>query len=217
MSAREEHDERCTGLYMGTVIADTDPEGMGRIQVTIEGFIERSNWAYPLGTSGGGSKRRGLYAVPPNGSMVGIFFNQGDIDHPYYMTGHWGNNVDGAADDNVSPGTELPERVRDVPNDEKPKLVVFETERWAVIYDDRQEERDDDGAPLPDDGSGRNSLLIVSKDDPNTAIELDGARRGITIRSTVGIFIRSNGLIDIDGTKVQIAGRMVVKNGKPIT
>ena len=217
MTSREDHDDRFPGLYMGTVVDNDDKERMGRVRVRIEGFVERSRWAYPLGTVGGGAKRRGFFSVPAVGSEVGVLFAQGDVDHPHYLAGHWGNAVDGAADDGASPGSELPQRVRDLPSAEQRLVSVFETERWAILLDDRQEAQNTAGEPQPDDGSGRNSLLIMSKDDPNTSIELDGARRGVTIKSTVAIFLEATGMVSIDGALVQIAGRRVVPSKKPIT
>ena len=75
-------DPRYTALYIGVVTNRKDPEGLGRVKVRIPGLIEpESDFALPLGTLGGGSDRRGLFAVPEVGAEVGILFNQGDVDH----------------------------------------------------------------------------------------------------------------------------------------
>jgi len=79
------------GLYVGEVVARDDPKKLGRVRVRIPGVMEpHSPWAWPLGTSGGGSKKRGLFAVPEKGAEVGVFFKQGDPSAPYYLAGHWG-------------------------------------------------------------------------------------------------------------------------------
>ena len=58
----------------------------------------------------GGSKDRGLFAVPEEGAEVGVFFKQGDLDAPYYLAGHWGK-----------PGgeSEVPEEAQKSPPDNR--------------------------------------------------------------------------------------------------
>ena len=59
------HDTRLLGLYVGYVTKRDDEEQLGRVRVCIPGVLEpESAWAWPLGTGGGGSKDRGLFAVP---------------------------------------------------------------------------------------------------------------------------------------------------------
>ena len=78
-------------MYVGYVTDRRDPEGLGRVRVCVPGVLEPfSAWAWPLGTSGGGMKDHGFFAVPEEGAEVAIFFNQGDVDAPYYLSAHWG-------------------------------------------------------------------------------------------------------------------------------
>ena len=85
------HDTRLTGMYVGYVTDRRDPERLGRVRVCVPGLIEPySAWAWPLGTSGGGSKDHGFFAVPEEGAEVALFFNQGDVDAPYFLSAHWG-------------------------------------------------------------------------------------------------------------------------------
>jgi hypothetical protein len=68
---RTEVDPRILGMHLGYVTHRDDPEGLGRVRVCIPGLIEpHSDWAWPLGTSGGGSKDHGLFAVPELGAEV---------------------------------------------------------------------------------------------------------------------------------------------------
>ncbi len=80
------------GLQMGYVPHREDPEQLGRVRVCVPGLLEpHSPWAFPLGTSGGGSKGYGLFAVPQLGAEVAVFFKEGgDLGAPYYSCGHWG-------------------------------------------------------------------------------------------------------------------------------
>jgi hypothetical protein len=84
-------DGRLLGLLVGYVTDCADPEGLGRVRVCIPGLIEpESAWAWPLGTSGGGSAGRGIFAVPEVNAQVAVFFERGDVERPYYLCGHWG-------------------------------------------------------------------------------------------------------------------------------
>lgn len=222
MSGAEEHGEgledddvRLPYFYVGMVVDDNDPEEMGRVRVKIEAVIEKSRWAYPIGTVGGGKTRRGFFNVPEVGSTVGVFFNQGDPDHPHYIAGHWGNQVEGASDEGED-GTQLPERARlpDVPAEAKKKVRVFETERWALVFDDRETPKNDDGDPIDDGVNGQDTFLILHKESGQT-IEVDGGRRGITIQATALLNIDARGLVNIgeNALIVQIAGRKVMRTG----
>ena len=83
---------RYPGLYIGEVVDREDPEGIGRVRVRIPGLVEpASNWAFPLGTVGGGSDRRGFYSVPEKGAEVGVLFTTGVlITGPLWARPVWG-------------------------------------------------------------------------------------------------------------------------------
>ena len=59
------HDSRLLGMYVGYVTKRDDDEQLGRVRVCIPGVLEpESAWAWPLGTSGGGSKDRASSRCP---------------------------------------------------------------------------------------------------------------------------------------------------------
>lgn len=88
---RDRRDQRMEGLYIGRVTRRDDPDGLGRVKVEIPGVAEpESTWAWPLGPGGGGSAQRGDFDPPAVDSTVGVLFNQGEVDEPYYLTGPWG-------------------------------------------------------------------------------------------------------------------------------
>lgn len=185
-------DPRYTALYIGEVVDREDPESLGRVRVRIPGLVEpSSNWAFPLGTLGGGNDRRGFFAVPEKGSEVGVLFHQGDVDHPYYLAGHWGK-PDGKA--------EVPEPVRDLSKEEAPKVRAFETERFLLVFDDR---------------GGKEALVIKDKKSGDQ-VEFDGAAMGITVKATSALLLKADGLVSIEGASVQINGRLVLPGPKPI-
>ncbi len=185
-------DPRYTGLYIGQVVDREDPESLGRVRVRIPGLIEpASAWAFPLGTIGGGSDRRGFFAVPEKDAEVGVLFHQGDIDHPFYLCGHWGK---------LEAGTEVPEPVKDLGKEDAPQVRSFETGRFLLVFDDR---------------SGKEALLIKDKKSGDQ-VEFDGAAMGITIKGTSALLLKADGLVSIEGASVQINGRLVLPGPKPI-
>jgi uncharacterized protein involved in type VI secretion and phage assembly len=84
-------DARMLGMHLGYVTHRDDPEGLGRVRVCIPALIEpHSDWAWPLGTVGGGSKNHGFFAVPELGAEVAVWFRQGSPEAPHYLSAHWG-------------------------------------------------------------------------------------------------------------------------------
>lgn len=185
-------DPRYTALYIGEVVDRDDPEGLGRVRVRIPGLVDpASPWAFPLGTVGGGSDRRGFFSVPEKGAEVGVLFHQGDVDHPFYLCGHWGK-----------PGgqAEVPEAARDLPKEDAPQVRAFETGRFLLVFDDR---------------SGKEAFLIKDKRSGDQ-IEFDGVGMGITIKGTSALLLKADGIVNIEGAAVQINGRLVLPGPKPI-
>ncbi len=185
-------DPRYAALYIGEVVDRDDPEGLGRVRVRIPGLIDpASPWAFPLGTVGGGSDRRGFFSVPEKGAEVGVLFHQGDVDHPFYLCGHWGK---------PNGQSEVPEPARDLSKEETAQVRAFETKRFLLAFDDRE---------------GKEAFLIKDKVSGDQ-IEFDGVGMGITIKATSALLLRADGMVNIEGAAVQINGRLVLPGPKPI-
>jgi hypothetical protein len=185
-------DQRLLGLHIGHVVDRADPLKLGRVRVRIPGLIqEASAWAFPLGTLGGGSDRRGFFAVPEYGAEVGVLFQEGDVERPYYLAGHWG--LPGGS-------TEIPDPARGLSKDETPQVRVFESRRFLLVFDDRV---------------GHETLRIEDKLS-HDQIEFDGMALGMTVKATSALILKADGLINIEGTTVVINGRVVLPGGRPI-
>ncbi len=183
---------RLDGLHVGEVVDREDPEGLGRVRVRIPGLIEpASAWAWPLGTLGGGSDRRGFFSVPEKGAEVGVLFHQGDVDHPHYLCGHWGK-PDGEA--------EVPEPARGLSKEDAPRVRAFETDRFLLSFDDRE---------------GKEAFVVKDKTSGDQ-IEFDGKGMGITVKATSALMLKADGMVSIDAAVVQINGRLVMPGTKPI-
>ena len=182
------HDTRHHGMYVGYVTDRRDPDQLGRVRVCVPGMIEpHSAWAWPLGTAGGGSKDRGLFAVPEEGAEVALFFNQGDVDQPYYLSAHWGK-----------PGgtTEVPEEAQRDPPDNR----VFATETFRVELDESK--------------GGRRLKLTNRKTGDH--LLFDAEENTVTLRGTTAITLKADGAISLEATQVTIAGRVVRPVADPI-
>jgi uncharacterized protein involved in type VI secretion and phage assembly len=82
------------GKYRGTVVNNQDPQGMGRLAVTVPDVsnVQTSTWAMPSAALAGGQS--GLYAVPPTGSNVWVEFEQGNSDYPVWSGCFWGSGAE---------------------------------------------------------------------------------------------------------------------------
>lgn len=146
------------GLFLGKVVDVDDSLGLGRVRIScpeITGKAPLPDWSWPLGTSGGGSKGRGIWAIPEVGAAAGVLFASGNIDNSYYLSGWWGepDDIGNEAPDPGGGGTKG-----------DPKLVMWETEKWKVILDTPNDE-----------------LRIESKTTPTAFIEISGGTGNMVI------------------------------------
>ena len=82
--------KRYYGKYRGLVIANIDPEQIGRVLVQVPDVLGEipSSWAMPCVPVAG--IQAGCFMVPPIGSQVWVEFEQGDPDYPIWTGGFWG-------------------------------------------------------------------------------------------------------------------------------
>jgi hypothetical protein len=134
MSAGDLHagDPRFFGLYIGCVHDNEDPLGLGRVRPivpAINGNVPM-DWAFPLGTVGGGALDRGIFSVPEKNSMIGVFPDAGDETALYYITGWWPLTQ-------VGDLSTVPKYGPDAPADAgKKKRVIWETRHWRITISD---------------------------------------------------------------------------------
>jgi uncharacterized protein involved in type VI secretion and phage assembly len=181
------------GVYEGYVYDNADPLKLGRVRVVVPGILHPySDWLMPAGQPGAGSDARGLWFIPAIGSNVLVLFKAGDPDRGRYLAGPWGA-PDGA--------TESPTFVRDLSAEDAPHVAGLQTSRWEIVIDDRD---------------GNSNLLIRDRRFPDNAIGISGETQTVEISGTVGVQIKSSGIVNIQALQVVINGRIVLPSGKPI-
>lgn len=176
----------------GVVVDNVDPLGLYRVRVMVPGLIEpASAWAFPFGTSGGGSAKRGGWIVPAVGADVVVMFLGGDPERPIYSPAWWGK---------PDAGEEMSTGVADVPANERHEVQTLELGRLLVTVDERKDKR---------------SIRFEDK-ETGDGIAWDLEEAKVMIAATSGLLFKCDGAIDIDGLQVTINGRLVATSGKAI-
>jgi uncharacterized protein involved in type VI secretion and phage assembly len=77
------------GKYRGKVETNVDPNGLGRVQVSVPAVYgnERMNWAMPCVPYAGDGV--GWFAIPPEGANVWVEFEGGDLNYPIWSGCFW--------------------------------------------------------------------------------------------------------------------------------
>lgn len=181
------------GLYDGWITDNVDPLKLGRVRIVIPGLVEpETDWASPIGCPGGGSNSRGLWSIPEIGANVAVFFKEGELETPRYLTGPWSLPKD---------STEAPTFTRNLTPAEAVQMTGLQTPRWEIVLDDRD---------------GNEGLLIRDRKNPDNAIVFDGVQQTVSINGTVAVQITSTGIVNIDAMQVTINGRIVLPTSNPI-
>ncbi|WP_117190425.1 phage baseplate assembly protein V [Rhizobium terrae] len=78
------------GKYRGTVENNIDPQGLGRVQVSVPDVLGDVTLAWAMPCSPYAGDGVGFFAVPPTGASVWIEFERGDPDYPILAGCFWG-------------------------------------------------------------------------------------------------------------------------------
>lgn len=186
--------ERVFALSLGTVIDRNDPEGDGRVRVRIPGIMEQSNWAKP---KGGGYAQWGSNDVPPLGADVYIQFLNGNPEMPIYeLADH------GMREISTQEGPK-PERF---PEFENPDVHVWGRGPFRLVIDNQEGQRQALLKVVKMVGSEEEDVAYILFNYEDNSIEIHAD-------SAVGV---SGTILDVDCATVQMNGRKLVPNGKPI-
>jgi len=184
--------QRYFGVYEGYVVDRDDPQQDGRVRVRIPGMIDdRSAWARPRG---GGSKRWGKVAVPPDEADVLVQFINGDIDRPIYEPFDFGH----------------PDGDREMfPEHDDPDVIVMGFGPFRLVVDLR-----DDVSP---------SAMLKQVHQLSDGSETDTAwiqliNNSIQVHADSAVEVDGASLVNIKSAgDIQIKNRKVLPNVRPIS
>jgi uncharacterized protein involved in type VI secretion and phage assembly len=77
------------GKYRGEVKTNLDPQGLGRVQVSVPDVLGDGKMAWAMPCLPGAGPKVGLFTVPPVGALVWVEFERGDPDYPIWVGGFW--------------------------------------------------------------------------------------------------------------------------------
>ncbi len=128
------------GVVTGKVVSVKDPDGMGRVQVSLPylGGQNESYWAPVATLMSGGS--RGSWFMPEVGDEVLMAFNQDQVDHPHIIGFLW-NGVDKPPDSDpknriiVTPGGHT---LRFEDGDGAKKVILKSSSGQTITLDDSE-------------------------------------------------------------------------------
>ncbi|MFY1637193.1 phage baseplate assembly protein V [Solwaraspora sp. WMMB335] len=195
---------RFHGVVIGIVTNNSDPDGLARVKVALPWLADdvETDWARVAAPMAGAG--RGCYFLPEVGDEVLVAFEHGNPEVPYVVGALW-NGKD-------APPVTNSDGHNDV------RVMVSRSKHTIRLIDTEQDARIEIV-----DGSGRNSIVISTKDNQITitahadvVISAGGRLRlagnGVEISSTADVkvqaksalAVKSSGQLDIEGSQVNI-------------
>lgn len=190
---------RISGVVVGVVTNNEDPEKMGRVKVKFPWLsdADESNWARVAAPTAG--KDRGFYFLPEVDDEVLVAFEHGDPRFPYVVGALW-NGTDTPPADNADGKNNVRviksrsgHVIRLTDEDGKEKIeIIDKSEKNSIVID-----------------SSKNTLTITTDKDivlsaAQGSIKLDA--KEIEIKSSAATKIKSGA-----GMEVEASGEMKVK------
>ncbi|MEY2831141.1 MAG: hypothetical protein RLZZ574_399 [Cyanobacteriota bacterium] len=170
-----------TGVTVGLVTNNKDPDGLGRIKVKFPWLsdTEESYWARVLTPMAGGD--RGIYFLPEVNDEVLVAFEQGDMSFPYILGSLW-NGKD-----------KPPVKNDDGKNNQK---VIKSRSGHQIILDDTK----DAEKIIIQDKTGKNQIVI---DSQNNQMDIK-VEKDLTIETQGKIIIKSKDDLAIECKNLSI-------------
>ena len=182
------------GLVIGIVSNNKDPDGLGRIKVTLPWLADRfeTDWARVATPMAGPA--RGFYALPEVDDEVLVGFAHGRLDSPFVLGALW-NGKD-----------KPPESNGDGKNDRR--SLTSRSGHVIRLTDTKGEERIEIL-----DKSGKNSVVVDTKSNTVTVsadadVVVRAAKGKLTLSGETGVEITSaKGPVKVGGTEVNVEAK----------
>jgi uncharacterized protein involved in type VI secretion and phage assembly len=205
------------GKYRGVVIANNDPQHLGRLRVWVPSLFPSddnqppseesplvTDWAWPC-LPFGGSPDQGLFFVPEVSSKVWVEYEEGNLDSPIWVGVFW--SAPGGA-------TEIPSEAQTMDGDQPQRRVIKTPSGHVLEFCDADGKeavtlRHTSGATMQFDEKG--SVTIGNKE--GTFVYLNAQDSELSFADKSGNNVRLGGsnltLTNSEGTVVDIAGSAV--------
>lgn len=170
----ERIERRFYGKYRGVVVANDDPERLGRLQLQVPSVLGRTvvtGWATPC-VPYGGAPGRGMLFLPEVGAGVWVEFEEGDLEFPVW-TGTFWSKPDG--DSELPRPHDATGTVADAVQDPVTRKILKTARGHTLQFEDAQ---DTESVLLQDGAHGH--LIVFDK----TGITLLDGVNGHEVRLT---------------------------------
>lgn len=210
---REERTGRVTGVVVGVVTNNKDPDKLGRVKVKFPWLSDsdESNWARVAAPMAG--KKRGFFFLPEVEDEVLVAFDHGDVSSPYVLGALW-NGKDGPPvtnDDGKNNIRIIESRsghvIRLTDEDGKEKIeIIDKSKNNSIVFD-----------------TSKNTITIKSDKDIELSaakgtIKLDADKIEINAKNNLkaasssgGVDVSAKGQMKIKGQAVNMEGGSAVK------
>ncbi len=171
-----------TGIAIGVVTNNEDPDKMGRVKVMFPWLDEQVESAWARWISPMAGNDRGFFCLPEVNDEVAIAFEHGDFNRPYILGALW-NGVDTTPDSAAVKSGEVVHR-------------VWKTRTGHIIR--------------LDDTSGAGKIEVIDQSG-NNSIVIETASNKITIKSAGEIALDATSKITLNAANIEIKGTAGVK------
>ncbi len=190
--APEEPHTTTTGLIIGIVTDNQDPEKQGRVKVKFPALSSdhASNWARVV--SPGGGAGRGFQFLPEVNDEVLVGFEHGDVQYPYVLGGLWnGRDAPSKGSDQAIKGGKVEQR------------VIRSRSGHMITLDDS-----DSGSGITiEDKSGNKIVFDTQKNDISISVQGNlslKADRNISLEASGQIEIKAGATVDVKGSVIKL-------------
>jgi len=200
-----DHTARITGVVVGVVTNNQDPDGLGRVKVKFPWLsdADESTWARLVSPMAG--KERGLYVLPEVDDEVLVVFEHGDVRFPYVLGALWNGKDKPPADNSDGKNNVrlLKSRsghvIRLSDEDGKEKIeIIDKSEKNSIVFD-----------------TANNTITLTADKDiilsaPQGTIKLDGQKieakssADAKVEAGAGMDVKASGTLNIKGATVNI-------------
>ncbi len=200
-----DHTARITGVVVGVVTNNQDPDGLGRVKVKFPWLsdTDESYWARIVSPMAGNG--RGLYCLPEVDDEVLVVFEHGDVRFPYVLGALWNGKDKPPADNSDGKNNVrlLKSRsghvIRLSDEDGKEKIeIIDKSEKNSIVFD-----------------TAKNTITITADKDiilsaPQGTIKLDGQKieakssADAKVEAGAGMDVKASATLNIKGATVNI-------------